>query len=65
MKKSNETKDHFYTGIHVACMIYLCMYLIKSLFRMLGLLIGENRRLAIITIACNSSYLCKKNEVFH
>ena len=65
MKKKNETKKNFYTEIHVTCMIHLCMYLIKPEFRMLGLVIGENRRLSIITIVCNSSVHCSKNEVFH
>ena len=29
MKMRNETKDNFYTGLHVTCMIHLCMYLIN------------------------------------
>ena len=64
MKNRNETKDSFYTSIHVTCIIHLCMYLIKSEFRMLGLVTDENRRLAIITTVCNSSVHCTNNEVF-
>ena len=65
MKQRNETKDNFDTDIHVACIIHLCMYLVKSKFRVLGLVVGKNHRLTIITTVCNSSVHCTKNEVFH